>query len=155
MAKPETPPEADLIKAALKRRRVTARKAAQLADLSEARWYQIMRGSQTVAGKHVSVVAPPDTLARMCQAAGVTADELDAIGSHAAAEALRTLDVRDTEPPPAPEGQSWILSDSRARQIWDLDLPLAEREQMIRDLMEADLRRAREREEREQSREAG
>jgi DNA-binding Xre family transcriptional regulator len=65
------------------------------------------------------------------------------------------LDVRDTEPPPASEGQSWILSDSRAQGIWDLDLPLAEREQMIRDLMEADLRRAREWEEREQTREAG
>lgn len=155
MTKPETPPEADLIKAALKRRRMTARKAAELADISEARWYQIMRGSQTVAGERVRVKAPPDTLARMAHVAGVTPEQLEEAGRGDAAEELRALSaVQATQLTPV-ETQSLIHSDSRARGIWDLDLSLAEREQMIRDLVEADLRRARESEEKERSREAG
>jgi transcriptional regulator with XRE-family HTH domain len=59
----------------------------------------------------------------------------------------RILDGGDPhEDTPATTTHERLFNDPRAQAIWELDLPLAEREQGIRDLMEADLRRARERE---------
>lgn len=54
------------------------------------------------------------------------------------------LDDVDTRPEARP---ARVFNDPRAQAIWELDLPLREREQGIRDLLEADLRRAREQEE--------
>lgn len=48
----------------------------------------------------------------------------------------------------SPEGGARAFHDPRMQAIWDLDLPLEERIEGIRDLMEADLRRAQQREER-------
>jgi hypothetical protein len=48
--------------------------------------------------------------------------------------------------------QGWILSDPRARAILAADVPLAERVQGVRDLIDADLRRLQERLEREEQR---
>lgn len=97
---PPTPPEAALIKSALKRRRITARAAAHQAGIGEARWYQIMRGNQTVGGARVPVVAPPDTLARMAHAVGVTPEQLEEVDRADAAEELRDLAQHETPPPP-------------------------------------------------------
>ncbi|MEU5640000.1 helix-turn-helix domain-containing protein [Streptomyces milbemycinicus] len=97
--RPEPPPEAVLIKKALKRNRISGREAARRAGISDARWRQIVSGYQTVSGSHIPVRAPDETLARMAHVAGVTADELGQAGREAAAEALEEL-----AGPPAPAG---------------------------------------------------
>lgn len=90
-SRPEPPPEAALIRSALKARRLTARSAAAAAGISDARWRQIISGYQSVSGNHIPVRAPADTLARMAQAAGVTADELAEAGREDAAAELREI----------------------------------------------------------------
>ncbi|MFP3119521.1 hypothetical protein [Streptomyces sp. SM8] len=99
-SRPEPPPEAALIRSALKARRLTARSAAAAAGISDARWRQIISGYQSVSGNHIPVRAPADTLARMAQAAGVTADELAEAGREDAAAELREI------APAAPASQS-------------------------------------------------
>ncbi|MFE6021659.1 helix-turn-helix domain-containing protein [Streptomyces sp. NPDC056441] len=89
--KPTPPPEAVLIKEALKRERISGREAARRAVVSDSRWRQIINGYQTVSGTHVPVQAPADTLARMAQAARVTADQLRNAGRPDAADALTEL----------------------------------------------------------------
>ncbi|MGJ5693015.1 hypothetical protein ACM6RM_07560, partial [Streptomyces pratensis] len=87
--RPEPPPEAALIRAAAKRNRISGRKAASLAGISDARWRQIVTGYQSVGGTFVPVKAPADTLARMAQAVGVSAEELAAADREDAADELR------------------------------------------------------------------
>lgn len=94
--RPEPPPEAALIRAAAKRNRISGRKAASLAGISDARWRQIVTGYQSVGGTFVPVKAPADTLARMAQAVGVSAEELAAADREDAADELREL---STAPP--------------------------------------------------------
>lgn len=89
--RPSPPPEAAVLKAGLKRSRKTARAAAHQADLSEARWRQILSGYQSVGGQYVSVRAPADTLARMAQAVGVTPAELRGAERADAADELAVL----------------------------------------------------------------
>ncbi|MGY0064232.1 helix-turn-helix domain-containing protein [Streptomyces sp. LZ34] len=89
--RPEPPPEAVLIKKALKRNRISGREAARRAGISDARWRQIVSGYQTVSGSHIPVRAPDETLARMAHVAGVTADELRRADRETAAEALEEL----------------------------------------------------------------
>lgn len=90
----ETPPqrpEGELIKGALRRSRLSARKAADLAGISEGRWRQIVNGYQSVSGTALAVKGPPETVARMAQVVGVTPEELDSADRGDAAEELRTL----------------------------------------------------------------
>lgn len=71
--------------------------------MSDSRWRQIISGYQTVGGTHVPVRAPDETLARMAQVVGVTADELTEAGRADAAQALRDLPdttVQAGSPPP-------------------------------------------------------
>lgn len=131
MDKPGPPPEAALIKTALKSRRLTARAAARQAGIGEARWYQIMRGSQTVSGTTARVVAPPDTLARMAQVVGVTPEQLDEVGRTDAAEELRTLATEQPATTPADND-----GDPRLRAltaVWRTLTP-AERDRELRRL---------------------
>ncbi|MEU7092935.1 helix-turn-helix domain-containing protein [Kitasatospora aureofaciens] len=86
--RPTPPPEAALLKAALKRSRISQRAAADQAGISEARWRQITSGYQSVSGTPVPIRAPADTLARMAQAVGITATELTEAGRADAAEKL-------------------------------------------------------------------
>lgn len=95
---PEQPPEAALIKEALKRSRLSGREAARRAGISDARWRQIVNGYQVVSGHQVPVRAPDETLARMAHAAGVAADDLRAAGRPEAADLLAAL-----EGPPSPQ----------------------------------------------------
>ncbi|MFI5629133.1 hypothetical protein ACIA8E_07095 [Streptomyces sp. NPDC051664] len=95
--RPDPPLEAALIAAALKKARMSARKAAGLAGLSDARWRQIVSGYQSVSGSYVAVRAPADTLARMAQVVGVTSNELRNAGREDAAAELEELGA-----PPAP-----------------------------------------------------
>lgn len=91
--RPQAPHEAALLQAALKRSRMSARSAASKAGISDARWRQIVSGYQSVSGSYIPVRAPAETLARMAQVVGVTAEELATAGRHDAAEALNDLEV--------------------------------------------------------------
>jgi len=92
MDKPEQRPEGQLIAAALKRSKLSARKASQLAGMSDGRWGQIVRGYQTMGDDvYAPVRAPADTLARMAHVVGVTPEQLDQAGRGDAAEELREL----------------------------------------------------------------
>ncbi|MBT3164044.1 helix-turn-helix transcriptional regulator [Streptomyces sp. Vc74B-19] len=97
---PEPPPEAALIKEALRRARLSAREAARRAGISETRWRQIANGYQDVGkGMRVPTTGPADTLARMAQVAGVTADQLRQAGRDDAADELVELESQATAQP--------------------------------------------------------
>ncbi|MFI1507617.1 helix-turn-helix domain-containing protein [Streptomyces sp. NPDC020597] len=105
--KPAPPPEAVLIREALKQVRMSGREAARRSGVSDARWRQITTGYQTVSGHHVPVVAPAETLARMAHATQVTAAELRKAGRSDAADELERL----ATPPPAATGASSQYAD--------------------------------------------
>ena len=93
---PNQLPEGALIAAALKRSRLSARKAAERAGMSEGRWRQIVKGYQTVsAGTNAPVRGPAETVARMAKVVGVTPEQLEEAGRADAAGELRTLLVSD------------------------------------------------------------
>src|SRR5581483_11036709 len=63
------------------RRQISVREAARRAGISEGWWRQVVNGYQSLSGgAYGTVRAPAETLARMAQAAGVTADDLTAAG---------------------------------------------------------------------------
>ncbi|HZR50057.1 MAG TPA: helix-turn-helix transcriptional regulator [Streptosporangiaceae bacterium] len=103
-ARPEPPPEGVLIAAALKDARISVREAARRAGISEGWWRQVVNGYQSLSGgAYGTVRAPAETLARMAQAAGVTADDLTAAGrADAAAELDRLGSGASAGPPAAP-----------------------------------------------------
>lgn len=89
---PKQLPEGALIADALKRSRLSARKAAGRAGMSEGRWRQIVKGYQTVsAGTHAPVRGPAETVARMAEVVGVTPEQLEQADRADAADELRTL----------------------------------------------------------------
>ncbi|MFB0617297.1 helix-turn-helix domain-containing protein [Streptomyces sp. AGS-58] len=85
---PTPPPEALLLKEALRRTRMSGREAARRAGVSDTWWRAIVNGHQTIGGVRAPVTAPDDTLADMAQAVGVTPDELREAGRAGAAELL-------------------------------------------------------------------
>jgi len=91
--RPEQRPEGTLIGRAQKRSRMSQREAATRAGISEARWRNIVSGYQTIsAGQYAPIKGPADTVARMAQVVGVTAEELaDAGEREDAAQELRAL----------------------------------------------------------------
>lgn len=101
--KPEQPPEGRLIEAALENTtpKLTQKRAAQLARISDARWRQLVSGYVSVgAGHYAPVRAPAKTLARMARVVGVTAEQLADVGREdAATEVLKMADEeRNTLP---------------------------------------------------------
>jgi hypothetical protein len=88
---PEPPPEAVLIKEALRRARLSGREAARRAGLSETRWRQIVNGYQDVGGVRIAVNAPDETLVRMAQVVNLTSDQLRQANRGPAAELLDEL----------------------------------------------------------------
>lgn len=87
-------PEGRLIEAARKRHTpaLSVRKAATAAGISDGRWRQIANGYQSVGAGQVAIVeGPPETLARMALAVGVTPEELRSVGRIDAADALVML----------------------------------------------------------------
>ncbi|MER6976001.1 hypothetical protein [Streptomyces carpinensis] len=100
---PAPPPEAALIKAALKRKRIRVDDATRQAGISKSRWGQIIAGYQSVGGQRIEVRAPDETLARMCLAVGVTSAELAETGRVEAAEILEELETAES-PAPAVSG---------------------------------------------------
>ena len=103
MNEPAMPAEGRLIDAALKAAvpKLSMRRAAEAAGMSDGRWRQIVKGYQGTGSGRIPVVAPADTLARMALVVGVTPDELDGAGRSDAAESLRhvlaTSEHPDTE----------------------------------------------------------
>lgn len=95
---PAPPPEAVLIKAALKRARIRVEDAASQAGISKSRWGQIVAGYQSVGGQRIAVSAPDETLARMCLAVGVTSAELAETGRTGAAQILAELEAQRPAP---------------------------------------------------------
>jgi hypothetical protein len=89
--RPEPSPEGQLITAALKRSRLSAREAARRAELSEVRWRQIASGFQTVSGQQIPVRGPADTVARMAKAVGLLPQQLAEVGRGDAADELKAL----------------------------------------------------------------
>lgn len=86
---PAQPREGALIEAARERRvpRISIRKLAELAGISDARWRQIEKGYSTPRrGYHIPVTAPPETLGRMAHAVDVSAKELREAGRDDAAD---------------------------------------------------------------------
>ncbi len=82
MTTPTPPAEAILIEEARRaaRPKLTVAKAAQLAEISEARWRQITRGVRNVPGDRVPTKASAEVLARMARAVGVDAEQLRQVG---------------------------------------------------------------------------
>lgn len=111
--KPAPPPEAVLIRDALKELRMSGREAARRSGVSDSRWRQIIHGYQTVSGNHVPVVAPGETLARMAQATQVTADELRKAGRADAADELDRLSA----PPPSERASNPYADDQHINAI--------------------------------------
>lgn len=96
--RPEQPPEGRLIALALKNSRLSGRKAADLAGLSEGHWRAIVSGSRSLGtGLWVPVHGPAATVARMAQVVGVTPEQLEEADRADAAEELRQLLPKATE----------------------------------------------------------
>lgn len=100
METPTAPAEALLIDSAQKSviPKLSMRKAAEMAGISEGRWRQIVKGYQGTGTGRLPVVAPDETVARMALVVGVTADQLEDAGRPDAATVLRHL-LADSERP--------------------------------------------------------
>lgn len=109
-ATPPVPPEGELITAAIKRRRISARAAARRAGMSVTRWSQIVNGYQTVQRQRVAVQGPAETVARMAHVAGVSPQQLADAGRGDAAQEL-TLMLTDAAEPeqPTPEPETDVI----------------------------------------------
>ncbi|MEU8870517.1 helix-turn-helix transcriptional regulator [Streptomyces javensis] len=127
--RPEPPPEAALIRTALKATRLSARSAAKRAGISDARWRQITSGYQSVGGEQIPVRAPADTLARMAQVVGVTTDQLTGAGREDAAQALGEIEALA---PPTPADT--YASDPHIEAVTQLlaTLPPEAQEEVLR-----------------------
>lgn len=97
--RPSPSPEGQRITAALKRSKLSARKAADLAGISDARWRQITSGYQMVSGTPIPVRdAPAETVARMALTVGVTPEQLETDGRADAAKELRQMLTDASQP---------------------------------------------------------
>lgn len=67
------------------------RELAREIGLSDARVRQIINGYRTESGQTIQIVGPPETVARMAYALGVTPDQLENAGRSDAASSLRDV----------------------------------------------------------------
>lgn len=97
---PTQPPEAKLIEELRQavRPKLSVRKAADLAGISEGRWRQIAKGyNQLSKDTFVPSIAPAETLARMAQAVGATREQLLEVGRDDAATELSRIEDDQAE----------------------------------------------------------
>jgi len=94
--RPPRPPVMDLIAERRLRRKLSLRRAGELAGISEARWRQLEGGFRTTSLGPAPEHAPARTLARMAAAVGLTPAELDAAG-HPEAAGLLTVYLAERE----------------------------------------------------------
>lgn len=117
--RPEQPPEGRLIAAAQKRTRLSNRKAADRAGLSEGHWRAIVSGSRSVAtGVWVPVHAPARTLARMAQVVGVTPEQLVGVDREDAADELREMPQGGAQKPTVEELEERVAELEREIAEW-------------------------------------
>jgi hypothetical protein len=91
---PAQRPEGELIAAALEAHqpKLSARKAAEMAGMSDGRWRQIVNGYQNAgAGNYIPVRAPAETIARMADVVGLNPEQLMEAGRGDAAQELHDL----------------------------------------------------------------
>lgn len=107
-------PEGALISSALRASpgRTSAAAAAAQAGIGVTRWRDIISGSRRDgSGERVPVTAPARTLARICEALGITPEELAAAGRPDAAGAMREEQhARLTPTPPPTPAQRAVMS---------------------------------------------
>ena len=96
------PPEAELITLARQARGLSPERAASQARIriSGRRWRQIEAGTEHAGGK--PAIARPQLLAHMAAVVGVTPEQLEDVGKHAAARILREIHRQETEEAPDP-----------------------------------------------------
>ena len=97
--KPYQEPIGALIEDALKhlRPKLSQRKAAARAGMTDSWWRQMVNGATTINGKAVQVNAPPETLARMARAVEIIPDDIRAVGRPDVADALLRLIGEEAE----------------------------------------------------------
>jgi len=100
-------PEGRLIEDAINARpKMSRRKLADAVGLSEGRVRQIVNGYKTEGGSVIEIIAPPDTLARIAEELGLSADSMASAGRGDVADLLRnSARVGVTE-----EGDLWIAA---------------------------------------------
>lgn len=77
------------------RPKLSVRKAAELAQISEGRWRQIAKGyNQATRDTALPTIAPADTLARMAQVVGATPEQLREVGREDAADELVLMEAQ-------------------------------------------------------------
>lgn len=111
----QPPPWGTLIEEARKamRPKVSMRKAAELALISEGRWRQITKGYQSAGGGQIPVPGPADTLARMAKVVGLTPDALEGVGRVDVADEMRAITgLGRTE-----DGDMWISDNSEELEL--------------------------------------
>lgn len=97
---PTQTPEAKLIEELRQavRPKLSVRRAATMAGISEGRWRQIAKGYNQVSKEtFVESIAPADTLARMARVVGATPGQLQEVGREDAADELAVLYEKDRE----------------------------------------------------------
>lgn len=112
-------PEGKVLGDAMKRSGKSARKIAPDTGLTDSRLRHIVNGYQPVGqGQKIVVVAPAETLARVAQALGVSADQLDEAGRSDAADLLRDMPepIKETPEPNVAEMMREILQRQRAME---------------------------------------
>lgn len=91
-------PEGVLLAQAMELKQLSARAAAQMAGMSDARWRQIINGYAAAgAGQVVEVTGPDDTIARMARVVDVTPEQLRKAGRPEAADLLLVLTGTEAE----------------------------------------------------------
>lgn len=105
-------PEGQLLERAMKGPpKVSGRRLAELADLSEGRVRQIVNGYKTESGMTLPVVAPAETLARLGNALQLVAEDFEEVGRDDVAEIIRgEISSGVTE-----EGDLWLADPDGLR----------------------------------------
>lgn len=125
---PTPPPEGELIETARKRASMSQNKAAKRAGISGTRWRQIVKGVAS-GGRGIEIPAHgnAETVARMAQAVGVTAEELSEVERDDAAAEMAAIGAYGHSLAPVPSDAE-VFTDPKEQALWELDaLTVAER----------------------------
>lgn len=134
--RPAQRPEGALIAAALKRSRMSQRRAAAKVGISENRLRAIVHGYQNVsAGTYAAVRGPAETVARIAVVVGVSPEQLEDADRTDAAEELRLL-IADRSAGPgddSAENEDQFARMDRLYEEWKQD---PEKGQALRTILE-------------------
>lgn len=104
-------PEGTLLEKAMKKQKVSGRKLAEMALLSEGRVRQIVNGYRSEAGMVLPIVGPADTIARLGAALELSPEEFEKVDRPDVAEILRgEISSGLTE-----EGDLWLFDENEHR----------------------------------------